>query len=189
MKFYLFSASALIVASCASAQSTDSQDAAAAAQTPPQPPCQEEIYRAFDFWLGEWEVFGRNNEGELIKGGDNKISVQENGCLILEEWTDVRGGTGQSYNFYDPGMEKWRQVWVSGFGTIDYAGGLNDEGAMVLEGDIAYRAGTKARFRGTWTLEDDGSVTQYFQQYDADDEKWVDWFTGIYRKLETTETD
>ncbi len=149
----------------------------AATQTAP-PPCQEEIYRAFDFWLGTWDV--ADTAGNAA--GVNVISSQENGCLVLEEWTNVAGSTGQSYNFYDPGAEKWRQVWVSGGATIDYAGGLNDVGAMVLEGDIHYRNGTKFPFRGTWTPEDDGTVTQYFQQYNPETEEWDDWFTGIYTK-------
>ena len=153
---------------------------AAQAQTsaPAPKPCQTEEYRAFDFWLGEWDVFGPNDQ----KAGTNSITLQEGGCLIVETWTNVQGGTGQSYNFYDPGMGKYRQLWVSQGAVIDYAGGLNDDGAMVLEGDINYHNGTSFPFRGTWTLEDDGSVTQYFQQYDPEKDVWNDWFTGIYRK-------
>ena len=79
-------------------------------------------------------------------------------------------------------MKKWRQVWVSGAATIDYAGGLDDDGAMALEGEIAYRNGTTAPFRGVWTLQDDGSVRQHFTQYDAETKQWNDWFIGIYKK-------
>jgi len=179
-------AGSLAISSCATAQSGDPSTASAATtgttapQTPP-PPCRYEIYRAFDFWLGEWEVFDLDDK----KVGENKISARENGCLMLEEWTSASGGTGQSYNFYDPGMKKWRQIWVSGFGTIDYAGGLNDDGAMALEGEIAMRNATTAPFRGIWTLQDDGSVRQHFDQYNSETEKWDVWFVGIYRAKET----
>ena len=162
----------------ATAQDGDSQS-----PPPPPPPCQEDVYRAFDFWLGEWDV--ATPDGQFA--GVNVISEWEGGCLILEEWTGATGGTGQSYNFYDPGMEKWRQVWVSGFGTIDYSGGLNDDGEMVLEGEIAYRNGVTAPFRGVWTPNDDGTVTQSFQQYDADAEQWDDWFTGVYTRRTSEE--
>lgn len=181
MKAYLFTAAAALVASCATAQDASSQPAQQT-QTPPPPPCQEDVYRDFDFWLGDWEV---TSNGQLA--GHNKISSQENGCLILEEWASAGGGTGQSYNYYDPGMKKWRQIWVSGFGTIDYAGGLNDDGEMVLEGEVAYRNGTTAPFKGIWTLNEDGSVTQHFQQYDAKKEEWVDWFIGVYTKNKNAE--
>lgn len=160
-----------IAASCASAPSV------ATAQPAPPPPCEDDIYRQFDFWLGEWEVTAG---GQIA--GHNKISSRENGCLVLEEWTSAGGGSGQSYNFYDPGMKKWRQVWVSGFATIDYAGGLNADGQMVLEGEIAYRAGNTAPFKGVWTLNDDGTVTQHFTQYDAEKQQWADWFIGLYAK-------
>lgn len=147
---------------------------------PPPPPCQDEVYGDFDFWLGTWDVTTPSGQA----AGVNVISEQENGCLLLEEWTSARGGTGQSYNFYDPGLKKWRQLWVSGGATIDYAGGLNDDGAMVLEGEISNRNGTTAPFRGTWTLQEDGTVKQYFQQFDPETEEWNDWFTGIYKKRE-----
>ncbi|WP_306252606.1 hypothetical protein [Parvularcula sp. IMCC14364] len=151
--------------------------------TPPPAPCQSAEYRAFDFWLGQWDVY--DTSGNLA--GSNSITLEEGGCLILEKWTNTQGGTGQSYNFYDPGMGQFRQVWVSSGAVIDYAGQLNEAGEMVLEGDINYHNGTAAPFRGTWTLQEDGSVRQYFQQYDADGEVWNDWFTGIYVKQEEGE--
>lgn len=178
MKQGVSAAVAAIFASCASAPVGAQTTESSAPQTPPS--CDAEIYRAFDFWAGEWEVF--NPEGK--KAGDNTVTVEESGCLLVERWQGAGGGTGQSYNFYDPGMKKWRQVWVARGATIDYAGGLNEDGAMVLEGEIAYRDGRTAPFKGTWTLQDDGSVRQHFEQYNAETEKWDDWFVGIYRKKE-----
>ncbi|MFQ5563692.1 MAG: hypothetical protein ACE5FO_09000, partial [Parvularculaceae bacterium] len=100
------------------------------------------INRAFDFWTGDWEVY--NLKGE--KAGENSITIEENGCLLVERWKGSGGGTGQSYNFVDLATGEWRQVWVSAGATIDYSGGLNEEGAMVLEGEISYRNGKKRRF-------------------------------------------
>ena len=150
----------------------------ACAQTKATPPCQDEIYRAFDFWIGAWEV--TTPDGKIA--GDNLIESAEAGCLIVERWRSAGGGTGQSYNFYDPGLEQWRQVWVSPGATIDYAGGLNDAGEMVLEGTINYHAGTSAPFRGVWTPLEDGRVKQHFDQYDLQAEEWKPWFTGFYAR-------
>ena len=58
---------------------------------------------------------------------------------------------------------------------------------MALEGEIAYRNGTKAPFRGVWTLQEDGSVRQHFTQYDAEADTWNDWFIGIYKRPSTDE--
>jgi len=147
--------------------------------TPPQP-CSSEDYRAFDFWLGEWEVSGTNDQ----IAGVNRITSEENGCLILEKWTSTTGGTGQSYNFFDPGTKQWRQIWVSTGAVIDYSGGLNDQGEMVLTGEIRYHNGTMAPFRGIWTLLEDGRVKQHFDQFNAEDDAWQVWFTGFYKKID-----
>ena len=151
---------------------------AQAQETETPPPCSDEIFRAFDFWIGHWEVFAQNGQ----KAGENIITAEEYGCLLVERWTNVQGVTGQSYNFVDLATNKWRQVWVSAGATIDYSGGLNEDGAMALKGEIAYPNGTKAPFTGIWTLNEDGSVTQHFQQYNAETEEWADWFIGTYKK-------
>lgn len=152
------------------------------AQTPnAPPPCQEDVYRDFDFWLGEWEVTQVGGAGDGKVAGTNSITSQEAGCLIVENWTNTGGGTGQSYNFYDPGLEQWRQVWVSAGAVIDYSGGLNEKGEMVLEGEIRNHGGPKAPFRGIWTPNEDGSVLQNFEQYDEASGEWQTWFKGLYR--------
>jgi len=135
-------------------------------------------YSEFDFWLGAWDVYVGDQ-----KAGENVISREEGGCLVLERWTDVHGGTGQSYNFYNPQTNKWRQVWVSHYMTIDYAGGLTEDGSMELVGDITYfHDQTTHPFLGRWTLQDDGTVRQYFEQFDEEKGEMAPIFTGIYHR-------
>ena len=174
MRTLILTAAAALAASCATAQDAGSQPTQAKAA-----PCSSEIFHQFDFWIGEWEVFAQNG----AKAGENNISSEEYGCLLVERWTSANGTTGQSYNFVDLATNKWRQVWVSNWGTIDYSGGLNEDGAMVLEGEIAYPNGTTAPFTGTWTLNEDGSVTQLFRQLSAETNEWADWFIGTYKKI------
>jgi len=163
-------------------------NSSAMAQTVPASPCSSEPYRAFDFWLGEWTVYTLNIDGTRGKeAGENSITSEENGCLLVERWTSINGGTGQSYNFFDPGTNKWRQVWVSDTVTINYDGELNEAGEMVLEGTISYRNGTTAVFKGVWTPLTDGSVKQHFEQFDAQKQEWNAWFTGLYLRKEISE--
>ena len=172
----LTAAAALTV--CATAPGAAAQSAPA---QPAKPPCSDPVFDDFDFWLGEWDVYGPN--GKLA--GTNSIREEEYGCLLTEHWVNSAGQTGQSYNFVDLATGKWRQVWVSAGATIDYSGGLNDKGQMVLEGEIGYGAGQPgngAKFRGTWTANPDGTVTQHFQQYDDAKAAWTDWFTGTYKR-------
>lgn len=152
----------------------------ACAQQTQTPPCSKDVFRQFDFWAGAWEVFTPNGQ----KAGENVITIEENGCLLVERWTGASGTTGQSYNYVDLAANRWRQIWVSAGATIDYAGGLTEDGAMALKGEIAYPNGTTAPFSGVWTPQEDGSVRQHFQQYNAETDEWADWFIGIYRKKE-----
>ncbi len=175
MRKLLLATASAIAASVGAAHATQSE---AIIEPAPPPPCSEELFRQFDFWVGHWEVFATTGQ----KAGENIISIEENGCLLVERWRGESGITGQSYNYVDLATKKWRQVWVSAGATIDYEGGLNDDGAMFLEGEIAYPTGITANFTGKWTVEEDGSVRQHFQQYDDEKEEWTDWFIGIYKK-------
>ena len=173
----LFSATIALVGFAACAETP------ASAQTPPPPPaCTTDAapHRDFDFWVGHWDVYGPN--GNLA--GENLISLREGGCLILEEWAGAGGSSGTSMNFYDPSIGAWRQIWQSAGAFIDYAGGLDDEGAMFLEGTITYNGPAdpqSAPFRGKWTLQDDGAVLQEFWQRDVETGEWNSWFVGTYR--------
>jgi len=155
----------------------------AAAQTKPQETaCQTDPhFRDFDFWLGKWDVTSRKS-GKAA--GTNVIKAIEGGCAVLENWHGKRGSTGKSVNYYNPITKKWRQVWVAaGAYSLDIEGGLNDQGSMVMSGTIwYYKNGASAPFRGTWTPNEDGSVRQFFEQYDADKKEWKPWFDGLYKK-------
>lgn len=157
---------------------TMSSATVAAQETERSSPCEADAYHAFDFWVGEWTVTGP--DGNVA--GTNSIMKEEDGCLIVERWTSARGTTGQSYNYYNPGRQVWRQVWVSPGAVIDYEGGLDETGAMVLEGGITYRGGQTHDFRGTWTPNEDGTVRQHFEQYNEEAGEWGDWFTGTYTR-------
>lgn len=145
-----------------------------------QAPCSDEAYGQFDFWVGDWVV--STPDGTIA--GTNTITKEEQGCLVLEKWSSANGGTGQSYNYYDPARQKWRQVWVSSTAMIDYEGGLTETGSMKLEGTITYLANAQtAPFTGEWTLNENGTVRQYFEQYDAESDTWKPWFTGLYSPI------
>lgn len=84
-------------------------------------PCSRPEYRQFDFWIGQWEAFGKDGK----KAGDSKISLILDSCIILEEWTSaaVQQGlryAGKSFNTYNATTKQWQQTWV------DNAGGTNE---------------------------------------------------------------
>ena len=128
-----------------------------AAQQAPPPVCeQEDEYHAFDFWIGDWDVVV--NDSTRARAGTNSIRPLHRHCVLEENWTSAQGGTGSSMNYYDPTTGRWRQIWLAASYLIDIEGGLNDDGAMVLEGEIrSFVQKASSPFRGTWTPIEDGA--------------------------------
>jgi hypothetical protein len=159
----------------------EAYDAIIAQMTLTAYPCEhEEAFRAFDFWLGHWEVHLAS--GQLA--GYNTIASVERGCLILEQWTSASGGTGRSINFLDKSSGNWVQIWNDSSGyQMEFRGGMTEQG-MLLEGqvhDIA--AGTTQPYRGLWTLLDDGRVRQLFELSSDDGKTWTTAFEGFYTRV------
>ena len=158
-----------------------------AAETPaqPKPVCETmKNFSDFDFWLGEWNVYSNDEKRQLH--GTNSVTKHHGNCLIMENWTSVQGGTGRSMNYYDPVEDQWRQLWVAGGYSIDYTGGLDESGDMVLNGKINYyTTGKSHAFRGIWTLNADGSVRQFFEQQNDESKEWAVWADGLYVKKDS----
>jgi len=151
------------------------------AQSNPSPCVESKTLNQFDFWLGQWQV--KLADGTVA--GENTITRDLKGCVLVEQWHGVRGGSGISLNYFDQIKQKWVQVWTGSEGSqIQIEGGLQ-AGSMVLEGKLATLGQEgSADFRGTWTPLDDGRVRQYFEQFDNSKEQWVPWFEGYYEKIE-----
>jgi hypothetical protein len=158
-----------------------SQDDQAAPQQPVFPCEQDAQFGEFDFWVGEWAV----QIADGTPAGENTIEKAERGCVLVETWKSVRGGTGMSINYLDKTSDEWVQIWNDATGNqIHIRGGLTSEG-MLLEGTIHYVASdTTAPFRGLWTLLPDGRVRQFFEQSNDGGETWQTWFEGFYSRKE-----
>lgn len=102
------------------------------AQAPATSPCSNNpLYRQFDFWLGDWEAFAPNGK----KGGDSKIQLLLDSCIILENWTSTQGNyAGKSYNTYNAATGKWQQYWVDNKGGVtQYFDGHYENDKMILQ--------------------------------------------------------
>jgi len=148
-------------------------------ETRPSPCEQDDRFREFDFWVGNWEV--RDGKGTLV--GENFITREESGCVLVENWQGARGSSGMSINYLDRITNEWVQIWHAAGGyQIDIRGGLTDNG-MLLRGTIHYiGTGQTAPFRGLWTPLPDGRVRQFFEQSKDDGATWEPWFEGFYTR-------
>lgn len=96
--------------------------------------CSSQVYRQFDFWVGDWEVYGVKGK----KAGESRISIILDSCIILEEWTSVAApGTvpysGKSFNTYNATTNQWQQTWVDNSGgSTEYLNGKYENNALVF---------------------------------------------------------
>lgn len=147
------------------------------AATPAPAPCSSPEHRQFDFWLGEWNV--QDTAGN--PAGTNQITAIQNGCVLFENWTGAKNGTGNSFNMYFAAEKKWRQTWVDNQGgRLDLSGGLRD-GKMVLEGEAPSQRDPTKRVKHQISWEKKGENVRQLWHASRDDGKtWNVLFDGLY---------
>ena len=63
------------------------------------PPAPPQPMPAFDFWVGEWDVYP---SGKDLLVAHSKIEKLYAGCAIRENWMPLKGAGGGSLNTLDP---------------------------------------------------------------------------------------
>jgi Protein of unknown function (DUF1579) len=133
--------------------------------------------RDFDFWVGEWDVFGP--QGRQV--GTNSVTRVLDGRALAEHWRGAGGVEGHSLNAYDAATGRWHQTWIDSTGGVLLLDGGLVDGAMVLEGVVPGEKGSGQLQRITWTRERDG-VRQHWQASDDEGATWQTAFDGRYRR-------
>lgn len=112
--------------------------------------CEASPYRAFDFWVGRWNV---SQTGSSNLAGTNVVTRTVDGCAIEEHWSDVAGVRGRSLNSYDAGTRAWHQLWMDETGGSLELSGTGDGLSMQLAGTHPTNPRDPTPFtdRITWT--------------------------------------
>lgn len=143
--------------------------------------CCTETHAEFDFWIGNWTV--TNPNGTLA--GTNVIDKIQDNCILRENWTSAKGKfTGTSNNFYNQAKQQWEQIWIDNQGGSLHLKGNRMGNQMILKTDVAKNQKGEPYFhKVTWTLNDDGTVRQYWETITNDKDVTVA-FDGLYKKTE-----
>lgn len=149
--------------------------------TPPAPPkvdCADADHRAFDFWIGDWDVY--SGSSRVAHSRIEKIV----GCAISETYDQTVGPGnkpvdyhGRSISSYVPADKGWRQFYTDNAGAASTLTGGIVGGAMVLlskNGPVTNRMTVKAN--------PDGSVSQRGEFSSDDGKTWTPAYDFIYRK-------
>jgi hypothetical protein len=156
------------------------------AAQPPAPggtdtaPCASPSARAFDFWLGDWDV----TRPDGAPAGRSHVEAILDGCVVFEHWTSATPPyAGKSLNVFNRATGRWEQFWVDNAGArLHLAGGFAD-GRMVLAGEPDRpdpKTGVVPRERITWTPNADGSVRQLWESSSDGGRSWTVAFDGLY---------
>ena len=125
-------------------------------------------YREFDFWLGDWDVYGKG--GALA--GHSHVELMIGDCVLNENWTDMAGGVGKSYNKYNAPLKRWEQYWVDQYGTTTYYVGNIEGPNMVFLADGFNPAGQPQKQRMTFFPLSPDKVRQFGETSDDEGKTW-----------------
>ena len=139
-------------------------------------PCASPEYRQFDFWVGNWVV--EDPAGKVV--GQNAVTREQDGCLIIEHWKDASGmETGSSFNYYDIRDKKWHQLYIDNSGNAGafpaLAGEFKDH-KMVLVTDVK----DNPVFRWTWYTLEPGRVRQMAEKSTDGEKTWHTIWDSVY---------
>ena len=143
--------------------------------------CRSEAHRAFDFWIGEWDVVATGTDRQV---GESRIERLSGGCAIRETWMPTNGPSGTSLSLLNHRTARWEQLWIGVDGKrVDFAGGLVDAN-MVLTGywDSIGGPGKDALVRMTFTPNPDGTVRQAGEVSQDHGTRWRPFFDYTYRR-------
>lgn len=136
-------------------------DAAQLRRDFPASPCRDAAHAEFDFWVGEWNVYGTND----VFFGTNEVTSELDGCLVQEHWISGGGFRGRSLNTFDAETGTWHQDWASqvpipfaSTARLRTSGGIVD-GSMVLA-DVRKTVFGPFADKWTWTEDGAGNVIQ-----------------------------
>ncbi len=141
--------------------------------------CCSDEHKAFDFWIGNWNVTNSNGGSAA---GTSKISQEEGDCVIRENWTSASSGyTGTSLNFYNITTKQWEQLWIDNTGASLKLRGNRIGNQMILTSNPFTKDGKSLTNKITWTKNDDGTVRQLWEILEGD-EVINTAFDGLYKR-------
>ena len=87
-------------------------------------------------------------------------------------------------NFYNNNTKQWEQIWIDNQGGSLHLKGHRKENKMILKTSVANnKDGLPFYHQITWSLNDDGSVRQYWETITNNKDVSVA-FDGLYKKTE-----
>lgn len=140
--------------------------------------CSASVYKQFDFWVGDWDAFDRDNPNKPV--ARTRVTRILDGCVLLEIYEGTEGFVGQSFTIYDASRDVWHQTWVTNRGELLNIEGGFRAGEMALSGVDRTKDGGKGHVRGTWKPVSGGVRETAVTSTDGG-KTWNPWFDLVFR--------
>ncbi|HET9696773.1 MAG TPA: hypothetical protein VFP40_07900 [Terriglobales bacterium] len=154
-------------------------------QMPEPHACKKDAaYNKLDFWVGDWDVFEKNEKGEWEKAGTDLVEKVLDGCAVIENWKSTGGFEGKSLFYYRPVQKDWKQVWVTDTGPMKEKSLILElpDGGIRFQGELAKRSGGTYLDRTTLTPLAGGKVHQVIEISLDNGKTWKIGFDAEYRR-------
>jgi tetratricopeptide (TPR) repeat protein len=133
-------------------------------------PCATAEHRAFDFWIGEWDVFVNDQK---IAYSSIQLTLDE--CAIFENYTALRGYSGKSFSAFDAATKKWQQRYFDTTGAVhDWTGEVTGDALRFF---LNHDGQTD---RMTYTKEGPDQVRQFIDTSTDGGKTWNVSYDGKY---------
>lgn len=132
---------------------------------------QDDMLKAFDFWVGTWEATWRDANGNEVKG-ENVITKTCKDNVIYETFSDTTNQFfGTSISVFSPVDSLWHQAWADNQGGyIDLIGIVEEDvrifqtkpiskGDKVIIRRMIFYNITPQSFTWDWEITQDGGET------------------------------
>jgi len=162
-------------------------------------PCASAEARAFDFWIGDWEIEARDRPPGAEHWTKNetwfrtRVRSDLSGCVVIEESIDKVGAdtlvVGLSMTSYNVHLGRYQQMWIDRQGnTLEYVGGREGERMVLYLEPTASSGEPLVPFQKTTQLRmvfdeitEDRLVWRY--QYSTDEgNTWTSTNEAVYRR-------
>lgn len=133
-------------------------------------PCTTPDHRAFDFWIGEWDVFVNDRK---IAYSSIQLILDE--CVVFENYSALGGYSGKSFSVFDGASKKWQQRY------FDTTGAVHDWIGEPADGALRFVWNHDAQIdRMTYTKEGADQVRQLIETSTDAGKSWTITFDGKY---------
>ena len=133
-----------------------------------------DTYRRFDFLKGSWILTNSANR----RVGSLEVTADNNGYTLVGRLTNNASSVDSTMVcYYEPGIGRWKQVWVDDRGTVIQLESVDGEdNQLVLQGEKVTAEGDHQQARIVYS-EDEGGITSQTLLQSLNGEAWIPLLT------------